>query len=540
MVEQTNAASEAKNQFLANMSHELRTPISAITGYAERLIAQAKNLGQDQLLPDLEKIHTAGNQLLSLINDLLDLSKIEAGEMELSPETFQLNALLDEMATSVDSLVQKNNNTLEIHRAAQLGSMHADLPKIRRSLFNLLSNASKFTENGTITLAARRQASGDGDWIEFSVEDTGIGVPADKLDKLFEAFMQVDASTTREYGGTGVGLAITKKFCEMMGGSTAAESEAGKGTTITIRLPAGTQPERAPATEIPNETPATPTATEIPNETPAMPTAAEAPTEREQLEPQSVFKPPEVTARQVLVIDDDVTTSALLITNLEADGFAVTSARSAKEGLDLARRLKPSLITLDVTLPDQDGWAVLSTIKADPELQHIPVVMVSFFGDKEMACSHGAVDALPKPANRDMLRVVVNKYIGSDGRKRALVVEDDEVNRTLLRFTLEDDDWEVDEAENGAVALERLAAQTADVILLDLMMPVMDGFEFAVKLRQREEYRSIPVIVITAKLLTAEDRQRLSGTVERIVQKGSSSLKEFLGHVNELVPSQGS
>ena len=527
LVEQANGARETKSQFLANMSHELRTPMNAIIGYADRLIEKAQALRQDQLVPDLEKVHTAGKQLLSLINDLLDLSNIETGEMKLSYETFEVNSLLDEIAATVDSLVRKNNNTLELRRSAGLGSMRGDLTKVRRSLFNLLSNACKFTENGSITLTVRRETTVDSDWIEFRVEDTGIGVPEDRLDKLFEEFVQADASTTRKHGGTGVGLAITKTFCEMMGGSITADSEVGKGTTITIKLPAATQQMRAPTAEIPHETA-------------AIRKAAETPTVREQREPEPVFKPPEVTEQRVLVIDDDKEARAALMSTLEADGFEVTPAGSAKEGLDLARRLKPTLITLDVRLPDQDGWALLATIKADPELQHIPVVMVSFFGDREMACSHGAVDALPKPANRDMLRGVVNKYIGSDGRKRALVVEDDEVNRTLLRRTLEDDGWDVVEAENGAVALERLAVQTADVILLDLMMPVMDGFEFAVQLRQREEWRSIPVIVVTAKELTAEDRQRLSGTVERIVQKGSFSLKGFLGQVHELVPPQHS
>jgi signal transduction histidine kinase len=245
-MEEATAANVAKSQFLANMSHELRTPMNAIIGYTEMLMEEAEDLEQDDFTPDLEKIHAAGKHLLSLINDVLDLSKIEAGKMELFCETFDVRSLIDEVASMVTSLIQKNGNTLESRCPDDLGSVHADLTKVRQSLFNLLSNAAKFTKNGTITLAARREFRDGGDWVEFSVADTGIGVAQDKLDKLFEEFTQADASTTREYGGTGLGLAITRRFCEMMGGAITVESELNVGTTFTIRLPAHVSvPEKA-------------------------------------------------------------------------------------------------------------------------------------------------------------------------------------------------------------------------------------------------------------------------------------------------------
>ena len=249
--EAADAANRAKSDFLANMSHELRTPMNAIIGYSEMLMEEAEDLEQEEIIPDLKKIHGAGKHLLSLINDILDLSKIEAGKMELFLESFELSQMIDEISSTVEALIKKRHNTFKLECGDSLGSMHADLTKVRQALFNLISNAAKFTENGTITLRVNREQTADGDHISFAVVDTGIGVARDKLDKLFEEFTQAEASTTRKYGGTGLGLAITRRFCEMMGGNITVESELGKGTTFTIRLPAEVQP-------LPTETPEEP------------------------------------------------------------------------------------------------------------------------------------------------------------------------------------------------------------------------------------------------------------------------------------------
>jgi signal transduction histidine kinase len=236
-IDEAESANQAKSQFLANMSHELRTPMNAIVGYTEMLIEDAGDTGQEETVPDLERILVASKHLLTLINDVLDLSKIEAGKMELYCESFELRELIDDTANTVGSLVATNGNRLVLGIDDGLGQMHADVTKVRQSLFNLLSNASKFTSDGTITLSARRERRDEGEWIVLQVADTGVGVPTEKLDKVFEEFSQADASTTREYGGTGLGLPITKRFCTMMGGWIDAQSEIGKGTTFTIHLP---------------------------------------------------------------------------------------------------------------------------------------------------------------------------------------------------------------------------------------------------------------------------------------------------------------
>jgi len=235
---EANAASEAKSAFLANMSHELRTPMNAIIGYSEMLIEEAEDRAQEQFVPDLQRIQVAGRHLLALINDVLDLTKVEAGKMDLLLETFDLDALIDEVSATADALVKNKHNTLRIERADDLGSMHADLAKVRQALFNLISNAAKFTENGTITLSVEREQCGSGDWISFSVADTGIGIAPDKIDEVFEEFSQADTSTTRKFGGTGLGLAISRRFCQMMGGDITVESRVGKGSNFRIRLPA--------------------------------------------------------------------------------------------------------------------------------------------------------------------------------------------------------------------------------------------------------------------------------------------------------------
>ncbi len=342
-LEETNnrveAASRYKSQFLANMSHELRTPLNAIIGYSEMLQEEAEELGHGDLTPDLQKINAAGKHLLALINDILDLSKIEAGRMDLYLETFDLGSMLHDVITTIQPLVEKNGNTLSMHcRPEALGNMHADLTKVRQSIFNLLSNASKFTQQGIITLAVTRDRVEDADWIAFSVTDTGIGMTPEQMSRLFEAFSQVEASTARQFGGTGLGLAITRHFCRMMGGEITVQSELGKGSIFTIRLPAEDYDRRAQPTP------------------PAEPTT----------------KPLPEGASSVLVIDDDPTVHDLMQRSLGKEGFRMVAAAGGEEGLRLAKAMRPAAITLDVMMPGMDGWAVLTALKADPDLADIP------------------------------------------------------------------------------------------------------------------------------------------------------------------------
>jgi PAS domain S-box-containing protein len=503
--EAAEAANRAKSAFLANMSHELRTPMNAIIGYSEMLAEEAEDDGLDAMIPDLDKINAAGKHLLSLINDILDLSKIEAGRVDLYLERFDLKQMLDEAVATVSPLVVKNDNELVADLADDLGQIRADLTKLRQALFNLLSNAAKFTHEGTVTLAARRELRGDREWVFLSVTDTGIGIPADKLDRVFEEFSQADESTTRNFGGTGLGLPISRRFCQMMGGDITVTSEPGVGSTFTIELPAAVDALEAAK---------------------AMADEDEKPVIPEGVHP-------------VLVIDDDENAVDLLRRTLESDGLVVATASSGEEGIELAREISPSLITLDVMMPGMDGWAVLQQLKADPATADIPVMMVTISGEKEMGSTLGAVEHLTKPVDRDTLRRLVAQYAAPEGGGHALVVDDDEVIRSLFHKALEDDGWTVDEASNGAEALERVGSRRPDIVLLDLMMPVMDGFGFLHEFRSRFEWVSIPVIVITAKDLTDEDRAQLNGGVEHIIEKGSLTPAELLDHVRRVIPNHG-
>ncbi|MCH6582817.1 MAG: response regulator, partial [Proteobacteria bacterium] len=473
-------------------------------GYSEMLKEEAEDLGQEGLLPDLKNIHAAGKHLLSLINDVLDLSKIEAGKMEVFLETFDVPTIIGEVVATIQPLVEKNANTLQVDCADDLGTMHADLTKVRQVLFNLLSNASKFTERGTITLTVGQEMMEDNPWVSFRVSDTGIGMTPEQMGKLFQAFSQADASTTRQYGGTGLGLAISRKFCQMMGGDITVESTFGQGSTFTARLPAAAVAPKAAAA---------PPAEELP--TSALPVPAGAPT--------------------VLVIDDDPAVRDLMQRFLSKEGLRVVVAADGKEGLRLAKVERPDAITLDVLMPGMDGWAVLSALKADPALADIPVIMITIVDEKHVGYALGAVDYLTKPIDWKRLTAVLQKYQRADASCRVLVVEDDARTRKMLRTRLKKHGWLVIEAENGRVGLERMAERLPDLILLDLMMPEMDGFQFVDQLRLNQAWRSIPVIVVTAKDLTEEDRRRLNGYVESILQKGAYEPEELLREVCDSV-----
>jgi GAF domain-containing protein/CheY-like chemotaxis protein len=489
-------ASRHKSEFLANMSHELRTPLNAIIGYSEMLQEDAADLGAERFVADLQKIHASGRHLLELINAVLDLSKIEAGKMDLYLETFDIRGLARDIAAVIQPLAEKNANRLEVRAGEDLGTMHADLTKVRQSVFNLLSNACKFTERGTVALAVARETDDAGEWITFAVSDTGIGLTPEQIGRLFQEFSQAEASTTRRYGGTGLGLALSRRLCQMMGGEITVTSAPGEGSTFTIRLPAAVSETKAE---------------------PAAPTASPVET---------------ATAGTVLVIDDDPTVRDLMQRFLVKEGFGVALATGGEEGVRLARELRPDAITLDVMMPGMDGWAVLSALKADPDLAEIPVIMLTIVDDKNLGYSLGASDYLTKPLDRERLLSVLNKY-----RRDApvLVVDDDASLRELMRRILEGAGYTVVEAENGRVALERLRAVSPGVILLDLMMPEMDGFEVVAEVRRHEAWRAIPIVVVTAKELTAEDRQRLNGYVGRVLQKGVYTRDTLLAEVRDLV-----
>lgn len=490
-------ANEAKSQFLASMSHELRTPLNAILGYSEMLQEDAADVGQAAFVQDLGKIHAAGKHLLTLINDVLDLSKIEAGKMELHLETFDVRSAVDSVATTVAPLIEQNGNVLHLDLADDLGAMHADGTRVRQVLLNLLSNASKFTERGTVTLRAERRAMPVGDQLVLGVTDTGIGMTPEQLGRLFQAFSQAEASTASKYGGTGLGLAISKRFCEMMGGEITVESTAGQGTTFTVRLPVDGRPRSEPAI-----------GTEASVDTPG--------------------------AATVLVIDDDPAVRRLVGRMLAREGFRVLEAVGGEQGLAMARSETPDVITLDVLMPGMDGWAVLTALKDDPTLAAIPVVMLTITDERKLGFSLGASEYLTKPIDRAQLSAVLARYRRPSGAG-VLIVEDDVATRVSLRRSLETEGWTVTEAENGRVGLERLASTPPALVLLDLMMPEMDGFEFLHELRSRSSGDPPPVIVMTAKDLTESDRRRLNGGVRGVVQKRSRDIDGLLADVRRRV-----
>ena len=479
-------ATQVKSEFLANMSHELRTPLNAIIGYSQILQEDAEDSGETAMLPDLKKIENAGNHLLGLINSILDLSKIEAGRMEVFIETVDVAALTEDVRIMVEPLAAKNDNQLVATCTQDAGSISTDMTKLKQSLLNLLSNASKFTEKGTVRLDVQRRADDRGEWVDFTVSDTGIGMTEAQLGKLFQAFSQADSSTTRRYGGTGLGLAITRSFTRMLGGDVTVSSRVGEGSAFVLTLPAASATQRQ-----------------------LVETHGPATSEMQAT---------------VLVVDDDPAAQHIIGTHLARDGYRLLYASSGQEAIASARQHRPDAITLDIMMPQVDGWGVLSMLKGDPELASIPVVLVTANHDASLGFELGAVAFLTKPVDREALLDAIRRCCSDKNRGVVLVVEDDVETRELTERSVEKLGFGAAHASNGRQALTWLEANMPPLlILLDLLMPEMDGFAFLERLRSQPEWQGIPVIVVTAKQLTAEERQWLGQTTQQVVTKGQSA-----------------
>jgi len=491
--------SRHKSQFVASMSHELRTPLNAIIGLTEIMVNNASRFGTERAAEPLRRVNRAGTHLLGLINQVLDLSKIEAGKLELSPETVNLASLLEDVIGTARQLAEQNKNRLVLDIQANLGQLTVDPMRLRQILLNLLSNACKFTKQGEVKLHVKKVGD-DGNWIEIAVADTGIGMTPEQQVKLFEEFTQADSSTARQYGGTGLGLAITRKLVRMIGGDVTVTSKLGKGSVFTVCLPASADPPARSSTDSDGR------------------------------------RSP--TADCVLVIDDDPIARGLIADHLKAEGFSVETAAGGVEGLKLAKELRPTAITLDVMMPDLDGWSVLAALRQDAELAEIPVIMITIVDEHRRGIALGAAGYLTKPIDRERLHRLVSRFRAQVPPTRVLLVEDDAVQRERMRGWLEGRQWSVQEAENGREALNRIQESKPDVILLDLMLPEMDGFAVVAVLQKEAGWRDIPVIVITSLDLDAKDRERLNAGVQLVLVKERFRPADLVERIRRLVHSK--
>ncbi|MEM6252715.1 MAG: response regulator [Cyanobacteria bacterium P01_D01_bin.156] len=514
-------ANRSKSEFLANMSHELRTPLNAIIGYSEMLEEDIYSIGEDEFVPDLQKIQGAGKHLLGLINSVLDLSKIEAGRMELFVEEIHVQTLIKEIMGTIQPLVQKNYNQLFVSCPDDIGTMYADQVKLRQSLINLLSNACKFTENGKITLTVsptsiNHQTGTQENGVQFMVTDTGIGMTPEQMSKVFQAFTQADTSTTRKYGGTGLGLTITKQFISMMGGDVLVDSTYGEGTTFTLMLPRTVDAE--------NLSEETFFAPPIPR------------TERETV--SALYELSEQTSEKtILLVVDEPQTQENLKNWLADEGYTAIFPVDRQQALAYVDELLPDVILLDGLLPRQDREFLLEEIRARTDLTQVPIICLSAPDEYANTYQLGVTEYVSRPLQPTSLLNTLEKYFPESPGPKILVVEDDSDAREIMGRLLRQYDWTIALAANGLQALDYLQKTVPDLIIVDLMMPDMDGFELVKRLRQSTQWGSIPIIVISAKTLTAREQKQLEGVV-RIYQKANFNRQELLNDVKRIVSAR--
>ena len=464
--DEAGEANLAKSKFLANMSHELRTPLNAIIGYSELLAEEAEDEGLDDMLDDLKKINDSGKHLLGLINDILDLSKIEAGKLELFISEFELDGVITVLKSVGEPLAAKNGNSLVINTTPDIGLMRSDETRLRQCLLNLMSNACKFTEHGTISLNAQSLVVNGEDWLNFEISDTGIGMSAEQLDKVFAEFTQAEGDTTAKFGGTGLGLSITKQLVEMMHGTITVDSQVGKGSTFRLRVPRNVQQDTTPDLIV----------------------------EADPNKHDQAWDADSLGRRRLLIIDDDPNVHELVRRNFGSE-FSMMFADNGESGIKILRQQKPDIVLLDILMPGRDGWSVLSEIKSDNSLRDLPVIVISMLEDDQKAQSLGASAYMTKPIDKHLLLNQIHDLLGANiSGMRALVIDDDHEARELLARLLRNSGFDVVAAENGQKGLEQLD-ETLDLIILDLSMPVMDGFEFLTHFNAKS-MRNAPRIII--------------------------------------------
>ena len=492
--ETAESANRAKSAFIANMSHELRTPLTAVLGYCDLIEEDVRDLGHETILADLQKINVNARHLLGLINDVLDLSKIEAQKMDVHPVDFEVATLLSDVESACASLVEKNGNTLKTLADEPHARLCSDDLKLRQILLNLVGNAAKFTREGTIEIRVSNLDVGGVAHARFDVADTGIGMTPQQLDGLFERFTQADSTTTRKYGGTGLGLALTRALALMLGGGVTVQSEAGRGTTFTVTVPSRW----------------------------AAPSVEDA-----VMQPVEGALAADASGQTVLVIDDDASARDLLQRHLTREGFAVSVAVSGVQGLDMLKSLRPTAVLLDVMLPGMDGWHVLKAIRDNPETAHIPVIMQTSLGDERFAYAMGASGFLRKPVKRSALAEAIQAACAAEAAHDVLIVDDDAAANKRLTALLERDGWTVASATNGAQALASMRSRAPALVLVDLVMPQMDGHAFIREVRNNPQWNDVAIVVMTSSDIESARVRRLQKDTDAILQKGSMPLAEL-------------
>jgi len=491
-------ANKLKSEFLANVSHELRTPLSAIIGFSQILLDGIDGPVTEEQEQDISQVNKSGQSLLALINQILDLSKIEAGKMELSLERVDLPNLIGSVLDSISPLAQEKGLQIDTRFALGLPAVEADPGRLKQIVINLLSNAVKFTERGHIEIVAQPS----GRMVRIAVKDTGIGISDEAQKVIFEEFVQGDGSSTRRHGGTGLGLSIVRKLVEMHGGAIAVVSEPGVGSTFTFTVPAWASGQ-----------------------------AALGPAQRRPLRRPNQGLP----GAAILVVDDDPSVRQLIARHLEQEGWKTVQASNAADALQLAREVRPMLITLDIMMPDASGWWVLEKLKEDPQTAGIPVLVVTIVEDQRLVFALGASDYLGKPYERGALIAKIHRLLPTLEGKRVLVVDDDPEARTMLGKILKEERAEVVGAASGDEAMAMIAQSPPDLVLLDLMMPGMSGFEMVARLRAQPAVAGIPVMIVSAKELTAEDVLTLNGHIQRFVAKGSIEPEGLTNAVRQML-----
>lgn len=517
-------ASRYKSDFLANMSHELRTPLNSSLILAKLLADNPDDNLTAEQVKYAQTIQSSGNDLLNLINDILDLSKIEAGHVDIRPEPVSVERLSNNLRQVFEPIAKNKSLGFEIDISPECPAViETDLQRIEQILKNLLSNAFKFTEKGKVTLSMNR--TGDGQ-VAFGVTDTGIGIAPEQQKRIFEAFHQADGTISRKFGGTGLGLSISRELVRLLGGTIHIRSQEGKGSTLTVTLPLAYDPAivapRAP----------------VGNAVPLAPAASAAPSQPTALLPRAIVEDdramPSDERRILLVVEDDQTFAAILRDLAREMGFRSLVAGTAQDALNLAQQFMPSAIVLDVGLPDQSGLSVLDRLKRDVRTRHIPIHIVSGDDYTETALSLGAVGYMLKPVQREQLVEVLHKLEAklTQGVRRVLIVEDNEVQREAVAKLLTSHDVETVSAGTAAETLALLKDQTFDCMVLDLSLPDASGYSLLETISQEDTHSFPPVIVYTGRVLASDEEEKLRRYSKSIIIKGAKSPERLLDEVS--------